>query len=70
MGAGIAGFGLLFGIFWLVGSLVILSIAIDSARSVSRANKIIELLEQQNRYLLALSSHVARSTPGDQPRAA
>jgi hypothetical protein len=67
---GIAGFGMLFGLFWLIGALVILSIAIDSSRAVRRADKIIKLLEEQNRYLAATSANIAKTTASSGPRAA
>jgi hypothetical protein len=67
---GLAGFGMLFVLFWLIGSLVILSIAIDSARSVRRSDKIIKLLEEQNRYLTAMSANIAKTTASSGPRAA
>jgi hypothetical protein len=60
MEAALAGFGVLYAIFWLFGAIVILSIAIDAARTVRQGKKTIELLEQQNRYLAAISSNVAR----------
>jgi predicted PurR-regulated permease PerM len=49
-------------VFCLIGALVILSIAIDSARLVRRTNKIIELLKQQNAQLDSLTSNLRTST--------
>jgi hypothetical protein len=57
--AGLGALGALAGIFWLIGALVILSIAIDAGRLVRRANQVIEQLEQQNRHLAAISADLA-----------
>jgi hypothetical protein len=55
----------------LVFFIAILSIAIDSARLLRRANKLIQLQEQQVRYLAAISTNLAKATPATaQPRAA
>ena len=55
----------------LVFFIAILSIAIDSARLLRRANKLIQLQEQQTRYLAAISTNLAKTTPATaQPRAA
>jgi hypothetical protein len=55
----------------LVFFIAILSIAIDSARLLRRANKLIQLQEQQTRYLAAISTNLAKTSPVTaQPRAA
>ncbi len=67
---GFAGVAILAGIFWLIGALVILSIAIDCARLLRRANKIIDNQEQQTKYLAAISTSLVKAASGDNTRAA
>jgi hypothetical protein len=50
------GLGVLAGVFWLIGAIVILSIAIDADRLLRRADRVIEQLDQQNRHLAAISA--------------
>ena len=66
---GLASLGILAAIFWLIGALVILSIAIDCARLLRRANKLIENQEQQIKHLAAISTSLAkpRSNAGGAP---
>jgi hypothetical protein len=52
----LSGLGVLAGIFWLIGAIVILSIAIDADRMLRRANRVIEQLDQQNRHLAGISA--------------
>jgi hypothetical protein len=47
----------------LVFFIAILSIAIDSARLLRRTNKLIQLQEQQTRYLAAISTNLAKAAP-------
>jgi hypothetical protein len=66
----LAGLGILYAIFWVVGALVILSIAIDAARCVRLAKKTVELLEQQNRHLSAIAVGIVNLSSKDEKQAA
>jgi hypothetical protein len=63
---GLAGLGAVFALVSIIGGLLaflmILSIAIDSGRLIRRANRLIDLVEQQNRYLAAISTNIAMAS--------
>lgn len=68
------GLGVLFGLVSVVGGLILfltfLSIAIDCARLLRRANRLIEIQDQQTRFLAAISANIAKAPRRDPPRPA